>query len=182
MDYPLDPIGSIRERRGWFLGLGIVLILLGSGVIGSSYYATVFSVILLGLFLIFAGVVQIVQAILARKWSAVFLALFLGVLYVVTGALCVVSPTTAAVGITLWIAAFCLIAGSFRMLSALLLRFARWEWVFASGVITFLLGIMIYADWPLSGLWVIGLFVGIEMVLSGCAWIALALSHAQLRR
>jgi uncharacterized membrane protein HdeD (DUF308 family) len=176
MENQLSKIQEVKKNWEWFLALGVLLILLGSGIISTSYYTTMFSVILLGIFLIGAGVVQIAQAFLARKWSGLFLALFLGVLYIVTGFICVARPETAAISITLWIAAFCFIAGLFRMLAALLLRFDQWGWVFFNGLVTFLLGLMIYADWPLSGLWVIGLFIGIDMILSGCSWIALALS------
>lgn len=176
MENRLANIHEIREKWGWFLALGILLILLGGGIISTSYYATLFSVILLGVFLIGAGIVQIVQAFLARKWSGLFLSLFLGILYLVTGFLCFSRPETSAITITFWIAAFCLIAGLFRMLTALIVRFDQWGWVFFNGLVTFLLGWMIYADWPLSGLWVIGLFVGVDMILAGWSWIILALS------
>lgn len=176
MENRLSHIHEVRENWGWFLALGVLLILLGSGVIGSSYYATLFSMILFGVFLLSAGVVQIAQAFLARKWSGVFLSLFLGILYIVTGFLCIFRPTTAAVSVTLWIAAFCLIAGLFKMLSSTILRFNQWGWVFFNGLVTFLLGIMIYSDWPLSGLWVIGLFIGVDLILAGWSWVILALS------
>jgi uncharacterized membrane protein HdeD (DUF308 family) len=176
MEHQLSNIHQVREKWGWFFALGVLLLLLGAGIIGSSYYATIFSVIILGLFLLCAGVVQIFQAFLARKWSGVFLSLFLGVLYIITGFLCMAKPTAAAVGITLWIAALCLIAGLFRMLASLFLRFNQWGWVFFNGAVTFILGAMIYADWPVSGLWVIGLFVGIDLILAGWSWIILSLA------
>lgn len=176
MENQLSRIQEVRQNWGWFLALGLVLILLGCGIISTSYYATIFSVILLGVFLFGAGIVQIVQSFLARKWSGLFLALFLGILYIVTGLICFARPETAAISITLWIAAFCFIAGLFKMLAALLVRFEQWGWVFFNGLVTFLLGLMIYADWPLSGLWVIGLFVGIDMILAGWSWVILAFS------
>lgn len=171
--YELD---SVRENWNWFLALGILLVLLGAAIIGSSFYATVFSMILFGIFLFSAGIVQIVQAFLARKWTGLFLSLLLGVLYIITGFLCIAKPAVAAISITLWIAAFCLIAGLFRMLASLLFRFDQWGWVFFNGLVTFILGCLIYADWPLSGLWVIGLFIGVDMILAGWSWILLSLT------
>ncbi len=176
MENRLSQIHEVRQNWGWFLALGVLLILLGTGVIGSSFYATIFSMILFGVFLVSAGVVQVVQAFLARKWSGVFLSLFLGLLYIVTGFICVLRPATAAISITLWIAAFCIIVGLFRMLTSIIIRFDQWGWVFFNGLVTFLLGIMIYADWPLSGLWVIGLFIGIDLILAGWSWVILSLS------
>jgi uncharacterized membrane protein HdeD (DUF308 family) len=176
MESQPSKIYVVRENWQWFLGLGLLLILLGTAIIGSSYYATIFSVILLGVFLIAAGAVQIVQAFMERKWSGLFLSLFLGILYIVTGFVCVARPATAAISITLWIAAFCLIVGLFKIFSSVILRFDQWGWVFFNGIVTFLLGILIYEGWPLSGLWVIGLFIGIDLILSGWSWVILSLS------
>lgn len=169
-------IEGIRENWGWFFALGLLLILLGCAVIGSSYYATLFSVVLLGFFLITAGIIQLAQAFMARQWSGLLFLLLLGVLYIVIGFFCVAKPTVTAVTLTLWIAALCFIAGLFRMISSLVIQFDQWGWVFFNGLVTFLLGVIIYSNWPISGLWVIGLFIGIDLILAGCSWIMLSLT------
>lgn len=176
LTHRLGEIEEVRKNWGWFLALGVLLIVLGFSVIGSSFYATVFSVILLGCFLLAAGIVQIAQAFLARKWKGLFISLLLGLLYIIVGFFCVTEPTVTAINLTLWIAIFCFLAGTFRMLSSLLLRFDQWGWVFVNGLITFIMGVMIYSSWPVSGLWVIGLFVGVDMILSGWSWILLSLT------
>jgi len=173
-------IEAFKENWTSFLGLGILLILLGTGIIGSSYYATIFSMIVLGIFLLSAGVIQIIQSVLARKWTGLFLSLFLGLFYIIVGFICIAKPTTAAISVTLWIAAFLFIIGIFKILTSLILRFQQWKWVFFNGVVTFLLGVMIYGDWPLSGLWVIGLFIGVDLILAGWSWVILALSARQI--
>lgn len=145
-------------------------------MISSSYYATVFSVVFFGFFLLAAGIVQIVQAFLASKWSGLFLSLLVGILYAVTGVLAIARPEVTAVALTFWIAALCFAAGLFKMMASLILRFDQWGWVFFNGLVTFLLGLMIYSSWPLSGLWVIGLFIGVDLILSGLSWIALSLT------
>lgn len=174
-------IGEVRQNWGWFLALGLLLVVLGVGVIGSSFFATLFSIMFLGIFLLGAGIIQIVQTFMARKWSGVFLSLLLAVLYLVTGFLCVARPEITAITLTLWIAAFFFIAGLFRMISSLILRFDHWGWIFFNGLITFILGILIFSDWPISGLWVIGLFIGIDLVLTGVSWIALSLTARTIR-
>lgn len=168
-------LGQIQKNWGWFLALGILLVALGTAAIGSSFYVTVFSVIFLGILLLIAGAVQITEAFMAHRWKGLLYSLLIGILYLVTGFLCVTKPTVTAVALTFWVAAFCFVAGLFRMLSASVLRFEHWGWVFFNGLVTFILGIMIYIDWPLSGLWVIGLFIGIDIILSGITWITLAL-------
>ena len=166
-------IAEAKRNWGWFVALGVLLILLGLGVMSTSYYATLFSVFLLGIFLMSAGIVQIIQAFVARRWSGLFIALLLGILYLITGFLFVTRPEISAINLTLWIAAFCFIAGLFRMITSLIFRFDHWGWFFLNGLITFLLGAMIYSDWPVSGLWVIGLYIGIDMLLSGWSWVLL---------
>jgi uncharacterized membrane protein HdeD (DUF308 family) len=178
----LRNIDEARKNWGWFLAFGLLLIILGLGVISSSYYATIFSVVLFGVFLIAAGVVQLIQACLSLKWSGFFLTLFLGILYLITGFICVTKPALAAINLTLWIAAFCFIVGLFRMIISLLLRNDQWGWVFFNGLVTFILGALIYSNWPLSGLWVIGLFIGIDMILTGWSWIwTAAFARASIR-
>lgn len=178
----LYEVRDAKRNWGWFLALGVLLVLLGTAVISSSYYATVFSVMFFGLFLIGAGSVQIVQAFLAHRWSGLFLSLLVGILYAVTGFLFIARPEVTAIALTFWIAALCFAVGLFKMLSSLILRFDQWGWVFLNGLVTFLLGLMIYSSWPVSGLWVIGLFIGIDLILSGLSWIALSLTGRRYLR
>jgi uncharacterized membrane protein HdeD (DUF308 family) len=88
-------------------------------------------------------------------------------------------PATAAAAVTLMLAAFLFVGGLFRIIAALTERFPHWGWLLLSGVISLLLGILIWRQMPLSSLWVIGTFVGIEMIFSGWSWVALGLAlHA----
>lgn len=165
---------KMQKRWGWFVLLGILLILLGVGVIGSAFVSTPSSVF--GFLLISAGIVNVVQSVLASEWRGVFLSLLLAVLYVILGLLWMVNPTTAIFNITFLIAAFCGIAGFFKMATSYLMRFEKWKWIFFNGLITFILGCLIYFVWPQSALWMIGAFVGVDMILSGWSWIVLSLS------
>jgi uncharacterized membrane protein HdeD (DUF308 family) len=168
-------IEESRQNWSWFLALGILLIVLGCAIIGTSFYKTLLSIVLLGCFLIAGGVIQIIQAVLARRWSGLFLSLALGLIYIIAGFLCVLQPYTTAITLTFWIAVFCFVVGLYKMAASAIIRFENWIWFFVGGLIIFLLGFIIYNNWPLSGLWVIGLFIGIDMILSGLIWVGLAL-------
>ncbi len=184
MDKPTDitlvphfrDIDSVRRSWGLFFALGIILVILGCLAITQAVYATVFTVFLFSFLLIVAGIVQIIQAFMARPWSGMFLSLFLGILYLATGILFAFKPAVAAIAITLWIAALCFIGGIMRMATSAYLHFHHWGWVFFNGLVTFCLGVLIFADWPISGLWVIGLFVGIDLIFTGWAWVILSLA------
>jgi uncharacterized membrane protein HdeD (DUF308 family) len=84
-------------------------------------------------------------------------------------------PVISAEVATVFMAMFFLIGGLFQLIGSVAIASPGWGWQAADGVITFLLGLLVLAQWPASGLWVIGLFVGIDLIFYGCAWIALAL-------
>lgn len=174
-------ISEIQNNWGSFFAIGLLLIILGSVAIYFNVFTTLFTVFFLGVLLVVSGVVQIAQSFLARRWSGLVLTLLTGILYIVVGFFCVARPLLSAASLTLLIAAFLLVGGLFRMIGSAFLQFDHWGWAFFNGLVTFILGVMIYSDWPVSGLWIIGLFVGIDMLLTGWSWLLLSLSARSQR-
>ena len=164
----------IRKQWGWFLAFGIVQIIVGVLAVGFAFSATIASVVMLGVLLLIAAGAQLAAAILARNWGGFALFLLLGVLYAVGGLLTLERPLLAAEGLTLMLAACFLVGGTSRVIIALVERFPSWGWVLFNGVITVLLGIAIWEQWPASGLWVLGMFVGVDLIVNGATWSALA--------
>ena len=113
--------------------------------------------------------------VMTRNWSSFFLNLILGILNFVGGAIMIAKPEVGALSLTLLLAAFFSAGGLIRIVTALAMRPHQWGWLLLNGIVTLLLGILIGLEWPLSSLWVIGMFVGIDLVLSGWSFIALAL-------
>jgi uncharacterized membrane protein HdeD (DUF308 family) len=169
-----DP-GVLRRNWGWFLALGILEIILGTIAIGASVVATFVTVVFFGWLLLIGGGLSAVHAFWRKQWRGFFLDLATGILYIVAGFFMVAEPAAAAVSLTLLIAMFLLIGGIFRIVVALTGHLEHWGWVLLNGVITAGLGILIWRQWPISGLWVIGLFVGIEMLLYGWSLVMLSL-------
>jgi uncharacterized membrane protein HdeD (DUF308 family) len=167
---------EVRRTWGWFLVLGVVLVLLGIMALGWSVLTTLASVVIFGWFLLLGGVLSVVHAFLRRRWGGFFLELFAGILYAVFGLMVVGNPAVSAVALTLLIAVFLMIGGLFRILTALTVRFHHWIWVLLNGGISLLLGVMIWSQWPVSGLWVIGLFIGIDLIFYGWSLIMLAMA------
>jgi len=177
----LPGASELRGNWGWFLALGIVLIVLGTIALGSALVMTIASVFFFGWILIIAGVMEAVHAFWQEKrWGGFFLDLLTGLLYVVVGWMMVSNPGESAVLLTLIIAMFLVFEGLFRIVVAITARFPHWGWVLFNGVISLVLGISIWQRWPYSGLWVIGLFVGIEMLLNGWSLVMLSLSARNL--
>src|SRR5499426_954041 len=171
---------ELRRSWGWFLGLGIGLIILGVIAIGSAFFMTIASVWLFGWLLIIGGVMEAIHAFWHKRWAGFFLDLLTGILYVIAGWMMVTNPAESALLLTLIIAMFLVFEGVFRIVATLVARYPHSGWVLFNGVITLLLGVMIWRRWPYSGLWVIGLFVGIEMLLNGWSLVMLSLAGRKL--
>jgi uncharacterized membrane protein HdeD (DUF308 family) len=176
---PLPVVAELeRIRSKWWLLLlmGILLLVVGSYAIIQSCFATVLTVTALGWVLILAGGLQIFSAFSARHWGGFLLEVLAGILYVIVGIILIEKTVLAAEALTLVIAVSLMVSGVFRMLIPLLHQFSNWIWVLLSGLASLILGVMIWRQFPESGDWVIGMFVGIEMIFSGWAWIMLALT------
>jgi len=171
---------EIIHNWGWFLAFGIGLALLGILAIARAVTATVVSMLFFGWLLVIAAGIEIVQAIMVGKWAGLFQHWLGAVLFGVIGILILWRPVVTAEILTLLMGAFFLVAGLFQLITPFVISLPDWGWHTLNGLITLLLGILVLAQWPVSGLWVIGLFVGIELVFYGVAWTALALDLRSL--
>ena len=165
---------------GWFLAFGIVLLLLGIAAIVRSVTATVASMLFFGWLLVFAGIFEFVSAFMVGNWAGFFLHVLIAILFAITGILMITRPVMSAEGLTLVMSMFFLIAGLYQLIVSLWAHLPGWGWQALSGVISSLMGILLLAQWPLSGLWAIGLFIGIDPIFAGWAWVALALNLRKL--
>lgn len=167
---------SLREIWAFLTGMGIALMILGTVAIGSSLIATLATVLVFGILLLLGGLFQVVTAFWGRSWRGFFLQLLAGVLYLIVGVFMIDNPVETAVGLTLLVAAGLLVGGILRTVLSVVERFDGWGWALLNGVVSLVLGAAIWRQWPLSGLWIIGLFVGIEMLFSGVSWVMLGLA------
>jgi len=177
-----NEIETLRENRLWFLILGIAMVVIGTFAIGWACIATVTvtAVWLFGFLLLASGIAEIVHSFWIGRWSGMLVHLLIGVLYALVGFLVIDQPVNAAVQVTLLIAIFLMVGGLFRIVLSVSERFTGWGWVLLNGGVTFMLGLMIYKRWPGSSLWVIGLFIGIDLIFNGWAWIGLWLGLRRL--
>jgi len=173
-------IDEVRKHTTWFLVVGIALVILGIVAIGSAVAMTIVSVLFLGGLLIIGGIFEVIHGFSHRPWSGFFINLLGGVLYAVAGLVMVSNPALAAVTLTLVIAVMLIVAGLFRLFIAFSTPLHHRGWLVLNGAISILLGVMIWRSWPVSGLWVIGMFIGIDMIVDGWTEIMLALTVRRL--
>jgi uncharacterized membrane protein HdeD (DUF308 family) len=169
-------LDALRGNWFWFVLLGVALVILGTVALGSVVFTSLAAVVALGALLLFGGVAECVGSFWSRGWSGFFLHLLSGVLSIVVGLMFLRAPLGALASLTLLMACFLMVGGLFKVVAALSQRFAAWGWTLASGVIDVVLGVMIWQGWPASALWVIGLFLGINLIFRGFNWVALGVA------
>src|SRR5579875_3575654 len=171
---PLHLSHELRRPWKWLLAVGILLVILGLIALADSFAVTVASMLFFGWVLVIAGIVQAVQAFRHRQSGHLLLHTLNAVLSFVVGLLLLGNPLAGALVATLLLAAYFTVAGIFRIVAATAHIEGR-AWILLSGIITLLLGILIWLHWPSSALWIIGMFVGIGLLFSGGSQIMLAL-------
>jgi uncharacterized membrane protein HdeD (DUF308 family) len=167
---------TIRHRWGWLLALGILMIVLGTIAFFIIPAATLGTVLVLGWLLVVSGIIECIQAFRERRSGGLFLYLVAGIIGLFVGLLVVTHPVAGALAWTLLFASFFIVIGLFRLISAIRLKFPNWGWAVFDGAISFALGILLWAEWPWSGVWFMGLAVGISLVFRGWSYIMLALA------
>jgi uncharacterized membrane protein HdeD (DUF308 family) len=167
---------DIRHKWGWLLVLGISMVLLGTIALFITPAATLGTVLVLGWLLVFSGIVEAIQAFRVRRWGGIFLHLIGGVLGVLVGLLVVTHPVAGALAWTLLFASFFTVIGMFRLVASIRLKFPNWGWAAFDGAITLLLGVLLWIDWPGSGIWFLGFAVGISLLLRGWSYVMFAIA------
>ena len=174
-------LGDLKKNWGWLLALGILLLILGFIGLGMEIALTIASVLFLGILLLIAAVAQIIHAFKGKGWKSISLHILNAILYGVAGVVMISRPLFASIVFTLALGFIILVVGIVRIVMAFHIKGMKgWGWPLVGGIISIILGLLIIAQWPISGLWVIGLFVAIEMIVSGWSYIfvALAARHA----
>lgn len=170
-------IAALRAKWGWIVALGVVYLIAGFVALGSVVMATVASVLVVGAMMIVAGVAEVIGAFQMKSWGKFLVWALLGVLYVVAGFITFENPLFAAVLLTLLLGASLLASGVVRLFLAFSMnRETPWVWVALSGAITLLLGLLILARWPVNSVYILGVFLGIDLIMAGAGWVGLGLS------
>ena len=173
-----DSIRALRARWGWIVALGIIFMLAGVIALGSVVAATASAVLIVGIMMIMAGVAEIIAAFSVKGWGKAIFWGLLCALYVAAGIIAINNPFAAATILTLFLGIALIAGGIVRMFLAWHMREAGkpWGWIVVSGIISILLGAMIIAKWPYSSFYVLGIFLGIDLIFIGSSWLSIGLA------
>ena len=169
--------GEVTRNWGWIFALGLIFIVLGIIGLGMLFALTVASVFFFGILLIVGGGAQLVDALKCKGWKGMLWHLLMAILYVVCGIIVIVNPVGASMIFTMLLACIFIAVGLVRIGMAIQMRsHGSWIWPLLGGIVSILLGAMILGQWPVSGLWVIGLFVAVELIVNGWSYLFVALA------
>lgn len=176
--------GMLKKNWGWLLALGIASIVLGTIGLYMTFALTLATVVFFGALILAGGLLQLIQAFSCKGWKGVLGHVLIALLYVAAGVLIIVDPVLASGVLTLVLAGILIAVGVIRIAMGVQQRkaVAGWYWSVLSGIVSILLGGMIVLQWPVSGLWVIGLFVAIELILNGWSYVFVALAARKARQ
>jgi uncharacterized membrane protein HdeD (DUF308 family) len=174
---------GVVAKWGWFVGLGLLLVVAGVFALGDVMAVTVASVIFIGAMLLVGGIFQIFHAFMTKGWAAFLLNLLGGAAYAIGGLLIMDEPVQGSIFITMFAGAALVIGGLLRVVIALRHReVAGWWMLLLGGLISLALGVLLYASLPWSGLWVLGTLIGVELIVQGVTWVQFGLALRGLHR
>jgi uncharacterized membrane protein HdeD (DUF308 family) len=160
---------------------GALLVVLGMLAVGSPALAAVAVNAVIAWLIVLAGVVHLVIAFYAHRAGSLIWKLLVGIAYVFFGVYLIAHPALGVVSLTLVLACLFLAEGIFDIALFFQMRAVGGAgWILVDGIVTLLLGLMIYLQWPLSSNWAIGTLVGVSLIVSGITRLLLSLAVAKI--
>lgn len=174
---------ELSSKWGWFLVFGIILLVVGIIAAFTLPFATAAVAIWIGIMMLVGGIVQVIHAFGVRSWGRFFFWLLAGLLYTIGGIICLVEPILAAAVFTFILGFLLVVAGVIRIIVGFQSRaFKGHGWIIAAGIVTAIAGLIITTGWPANTLWVLGLFLSIDLIFQGWSWIGFAIGLHSLKK
>jgi uncharacterized membrane protein HdeD (DUF308 family) len=170
-------VTSLQRHWGWLLFLGILLFFMGSIGLGMEVMLTLVSMYFIAALLLVSGLSHVVDGFKYKHLQGALWQLLIALLYLLAGIVVLYDPLLASTLITAFLAWVFIIIGFSRVFLAFHLKNTLgWGWVLFSGITSLILGILILIQWPLSSLWVIGMFISIDLLIIGWTYIFMAIA------
>ena len=165
---------AVKKDATTLIILGVLTVILGVLAMMSPMMAGMAVSMMVGFLLILAGITRTIFAFKAQSWGKGILAFVLGLLTLLVGLAMVFRPVLGLTSLTLVLAAYFFIDGIFEIFEAFELKPLKgWGWMLFGGIVSVLLGFMIWRQWPVSGAWAIGILVGIKLIFAGWAMVGI---------
>jgi uncharacterized membrane protein HdeD (DUF308 family) len=173
----------VAEKWGWFLALGIALIVVGLAAILWPFPATIATKVVLGWLFLIGGIVMIVHAFSSQGWGGFLWSLLVGVLYLVAGGYLAFFPLTGLLTLAILLAILFVAEGVFETIMAFRIRpHEGWGWMLLSGIAAIAVGFIIAMGLPGTATWALGLLVGINLLFTGWSYVFLAMAGRRVQQ
>lgn len=169
---------DFRKRLGRLIVMSIVLIVLGILSIIMPAISSVTFTLVLALILLAGGIIRVIKSFHSHPVRGFWLNLVTGVLYAIAGLVILVNPLAGTLSLTAIVGTLFMGEGIFTIIMAFQVRPGGQEsWMMVlDGVITLIMGILVWNQFPSSALWLIGLYVGISLLMSGISLLVITLA------
>lgn len=163
-------------KQGGSPWIGVLLIVLGVAAVILPNFSTLVAETWIAFILVSAGAAKLTYAFQTRNDGGFAWKLLLGVLYIGTGLMLLFYPLSGVLTLTLLLGSFLLTEGVFELILAFRLRpQPNWTWALTNGIVTLLLGAMIWFQWPFNAPWLLGTLVGVSILFTGVSRVMLSL-------
>lgn len=169
---------NVKKSTNWIIALSIALIVLGIAAILLPGIASAFFTLMMGWITLISGGVMIVQSFQSKPVRGFWLNLLVGIFYAIAGAYILFNVKAAVLVLTLTFGVLFIVEGIYTIIMAFTNRAGhRMSWLVAlNGIVTLILGIMVLNRFPFSAIWLIGLYMGISLLMSGVSLLVAALA------
>ncbi len=167
-------VGVISAHAKHAVFSGVVMVIAGVLAIAAPFVAGASIMLMLGVMLLVGGVAQCFLAFKADAFGRGLLILVLGALTAAAGVWMLREPLSALGSVTLLLASYFFVSGLLELFGAFSAgREAGRGWLIFSAVLSMLLGVMLWRQFPLSGIWAVGTLVGVRLLTAGASLIAI---------
>lgn len=161
----------------WLLGLGILFVIFGFLGLSSVVGVTLLSIVFIGFMFLVGGILQFIDVSRSKQWEAAAWHALIALMYFLGGCFIIWDPVLASTLITALIGWTLVIIGIIRLVMAVSLRGTKgWGFSLIASLAAIILGGIILMQWPVSSLWVIGMFISIELLLNGLSYVIIAVA------
>jgi uncharacterized membrane protein HdeD (DUF308 family) len=168
----------LRMHWKFFLAEGAFFIILGITAIIVPQIFTIAIALFIGWLLLLGGIFQIARAIRFSSMPGFGMWLLIGILQVIIGYFLIAQPMKGALTLTMLMTLYFAVEGIAKISLAFMMRpLAHWGWVFFSGFTALMLSVVVWAGWPGTAAWVLGLLLGINMIFLGGSLVRISLHH-----
>jgi uncharacterized membrane protein HdeD (DUF308 family) len=173
---------ELRLKWGWFVALGVVMVLAGGFALADTVLVTLLSVIFIGAAMVVGGIFQVIHAYANKGWGTFLFGLLSGAFYIVGGFLIMNEPVRGSLVITLLLLVVLTVGGVLRIVMALRHREIKsWWFLLLTGLLSIGLAVILWSSLPWASLWLLGTVVAVELIFHGAAWIAMGFELRRMR-